>query len=52
MAKEFQVSETRVRERLEPKFAGRCNKCSEVIPFNVQCVGVGSDLYHRGCWQS
>jgi hypothetical protein len=50
--KEFQESEARVRERLEPKFAGRCNKCGEVIPFNVQCAQVGSDLYHRGCWQS
>ncbi len=50
--KEFQESEARVRERLEPKFASRCNKCGEVIPFNVQCAQVGSDLYHRGCWQS
>ena len=49
--KEYNEAELRVRERLHPQFAGRCVKCGEVIPFNVQSVEVGSGAYHPMCWQ-
>jgi predicted phage terminase large subunit-like protein len=48
---DYKESATRVRERLEPRYAGSCKKCSGPIPFNVQYTQVGSDMYHTGCWQ-
>jgi len=49
---DYKESAARIREHLEPRYAGRCKKCGEPIPFNVQCIEVGSDMYYVGCWQS
>lgn len=42
----------RVRKRFEPQLAGHCKECGGAIPFNVQCIEVGDEMYHTGCWQN